>query len=438
MTFDAREPGTAPSAAVPTPRPKQRGPSARRRDDAALRPARRQSDATAALGRLQALLMLSLQCRTLQVGGRGRFHSARVREQILALVATATAQGARQRDACRIIGISARTLQRWRKPSQARDRRIARSSAPKNALTAAERERIEHILRADEYAHLPPRQLVAKLADEGCYLASESTFYRLRRARTRSASRSGQPPRAQRACAERVLEAPNQVWSWDITYLPAPMRGRHYYLYMFMDLFSRRIMGWQVYTCESMSLAAYLVQRTCATHAVDARGLILHSDNGGPMRGATMLATLRRLGVVSSFSRPWMKNDNPFVESLFRTLKRRPSYPTGPFLSLLNARAWIARFVRWYNREHLHSGIGFVTPDERYHGRDAARLAQRQRLYEAAHAAQPARWSRAPRQWTRVPPVRFRAATRGAGGLHTSFSIYTDHATTPLTPTVGF
>lgn len=384
----------------------------------------------------QALLELSLKGRQLVVGGRGRFHSSQVRQAVLTLIEEATAAGARQQAACRVLGISARTIQRWRKAACAPDRRKGRASVPRNVFTAAERARVLDILHSEEYAHSTPRQIVAKLADQGCYVASESTFYRLQRAQARATP----DPRRRRPLAtkrvEHLIEAPNQIWSWDITYLQASVRGRYYYLYMFIDLFSRRIMGWQVHDEESMDVAARVIQRTCEEHAIDSNGLVLHSDNGGPMRGETMLATLRRLGIVPSFNRRGVSNDNPFAEALFRTLKQRPTYPAGPFPSLVAARAWLAHFVSWYNSKHLHCGIGFVTPDERYYGHDVARLAQRRKVYEQARSAQPARWSRPPRSWAWVESVHFRAMPCILRGQHSLTSTHTGGATTPLTPTV--
>ena len=339
---------------------------------------------------------------------------------MLTLVDEATAAGARQQAACRVLGISTRTIQRWRKVACAQDRRKGRTSPPSNVFTAAERAQVLDILRSEEYARFAPRQIVAKLADQGRYVASESTFYRLQRAHAR-ATPNPRPTLRRSLVMKRVehlIVAPNQIWSWDITYMPAPVRGRYYYLYMFIDLFSRRIMGWQVHDEETMDVAARVIQRTCEEHAIDANGLILHSDNGGPMRGETMLATLRRLGVVPSFSRRGVSNDNPFAESLFRTLKQRPGYPKRPFTSLAAARDWIANFVSWYNGEHLHCGIGFVTPDERYYGHDVERLAQRRKVYEQARSAQPARWSRPPRSWARIESVRFRAMPCSSRGRH--------------------
>lgn len=197
----------------------------------------------------------------------------------------------------------------------------------------------------------------------------------------------------------------NQVWSWDITYLLSAVRGHFFYLYLVEDIWSRRIVGFEVHEEESMEASAALVRATCAAEGVDPNGLVLHSDNGGPMKGSTMLATLRHLGIVPSFSRPSVSDDNPFIESLFRTLKYRPEYPHKPFETLDDARVWVTGFVAWYNAEHRHSGIRFVTPNERHDGREHAVLANRARVYERARRKHPNRWTRGTRNWTPAPAV---------------------------------
>jgi hypothetical protein len=205
---------------------------------------------------------------------------------------------------------------------------------------------------------------------------------------------------------ERIASAPNQIWSWDITCLKGPGPGRFLYLYLVMDVFSRRIMGWRIHPQESAERASALIRQVCRHNRVQPSGLILHSDNGRPMRGAAMLTTLRRLGVLSSFSRPGVSNDNAFVESLFHTLKGRPDFPERHFASLRAARAWMARFAVWYNREHLHGGLGYVTPDDRYAGRDAAVLERRARLYARARSERSGRWPHRARSWPRAAPPR--------------------------------
>ena len=209
---------------------------------------------------------------------------------------------------------------------------------------------------------------------------------------------------ARATTVHRAVRA-NQVWSWDITYLPTVIRGRYLRLYLVMDVWSRRIVGWDVHDDESAARAARLIQRICAESGVDPTGLVLHSDNGTPMRGSTMIATLQWLGIVPSFSRPHVCNDNPYSEALFRTLKHTPAYPRLPFVSGEAARQWVARFVSWYNSEHRHSAIRFVTPDQRHAGADLAILARRRRLYERAQRRTPARWSRAIRNWAPVAAV---------------------------------
>jgi transposase InsO family protein len=299
------------------------------------------------------------------------------------------------------------------------DLRHGPKTVPANKLTSAERREVMATVNSPEFRDLSPNQIVPSLADKGRYLASESTMYRLLREedqlhhRERSHAPTRRPPMA------HVASGPNQVWSWDITYLHSPIRGAFFYLYLVLDVWSRRIVAAEVNESESPDLAGLLIGRTCAAHHVDSSKLVLHSDNGGPMKGATMLATLERLGIEASFSRPHVSDDNPFSEALFRTLKYRPEYPAGPFASLDAARGWVAHFVAWYNTEHLHSGIRFVTPDDRYYGREPAILAGRHALYERAQAAHPERWSQSTRCWEPITTVYLNpeksADTRGLG-----------------------
>ena len=178
-----------------------------------------------------------------------------------------------------------------------------------------------------------------------------------------------------------------------------------FYLYMIVDVWSRKVVGWAVHEVESASLAAALFEETCVLMKLDPTGLVLHADNGGPMKGSTMVATLERLGVLPSFSRPHVSNDNPFSEGLFRTLKYRPNYPTKPFANVVVARAWVLGFVGWYNGVHLHSGIRFVTPNDRHAGKEKAILERRHRVYVQARESNKARWSGPARNWTPVEVV---------------------------------
>ena len=326
------------------------------------------------------------------------------RQQIVQWVEEASTAGARAHKACDLLGIAPRTLQRWRRNGELfEDARRTRGYVPANKLSDEERGQIIAVVNRDEFAHLPPSQIVPQLADRGEYLASESTFYRVLRAAGQLQHR--QASRAATAHKPSPLEAnaPNQVYSWDITYLKTTIRGIFLYLYLFMDIYSRKIVGWQVYAEESSEWAADILRDIAQREGIAAEQITLHADNGGPMKGASMLATMQALGVIPSFSRPAVSNDNPYSESLFKTLKYRPEYPALPFADVAQARRWIAGLVDWYNFEHRHSAIQFVTPAQRHAGLDTAILAQRQALYQAVKARHPERWSRQTRNWQ---PVR--------------------------------
>ena len=322
---------------------------------------------------------------------------------ILDAIEEAQRNGARLAAACDVVGLPVRTIQRWRARPGSDDGRVGPQRRASNALTPLEEARVLAVMRSSRYAGLSPKQLVPKLADEGLYLASESTMYRLqRRQGLRRTKRHVERTNVTRSSKVHRATGPNQVWSWDITWLPTVVRGRYVYLYLVMDVWSRRIVGWTIAVRESADIAADLIKRTCADGGVDPRGLILHSDNGKPMRGATMVSTLQWLGIVPSFSRPHVSDDNPYSEALFRTLKHTPAYPQLPFVDADAANRWVAHFVAWYNREHRHSGIRYVTPDERHYGREHDVLAERHALYEKARASNPERWSRAIRNWSPV------------------------------------
>lgn len=318
---------------------------------------------------------------------------------ILGLVDEAVGAGARRGAACATLGLSARVVERWRRDGL-EDRRHGPRRRPRNELSQAERARIMSLVNSPDFRDLPVSQIVPQLADRGVFLASEATIYRLLRANQQLAHRGRSKPAIARPRTDFVAERPNQVWSWDITYLKGPARGSFLYLYMVVDLYSRRIMGWDLHPEESADRASRLIERTCRNHGIEPGQLTLHSDNGGPMKGSTMLATLRWLGIVPSFSRPRVSDDNPFSEAVFRTLKYRPTFPDGRFGSEQDARRWVETFVGWYNHEHLHSALRFVTPDDRHCGRDAEVLANRQRVYTRARNRRPERWSGPTRNWT--------------------------------------
>jgi transposase InsO family protein len=325
---------------------------------------------------------------------------------IVDLVAQAQASGARLAPACDLLGISARTVERWRADPEIGDRRCGPQHRPSSALAPVEEAQVVTVLTSSRYAGLSPKQLVPQLADEGLYLASESTMYRLqRRLGLRTKRRTTGRTHVTRASTVHQATGPNQVWSWDITWLPTTLRGAYLYLYLIMDVWSRRIVGWQIAERETADVAATLIRRTCSEGNVDPRGLVLHSDNGKAMRGNTMISTLQWLGVIPSFSRPHVSDDNPYSEALFRTLKHTPAYPRLPFANLASATRWVTRFVDWYNGTHRHSAIRYVTPDQRHRGRECAVLAGRHELYERMRRANPERWSGRTRNWLPVGSV---------------------------------
>jgi putative transposase len=325
---------------------------------------------------------------------------------IIDLIEEAVVAGARRERACEIAGLDARTVERWRKRPDGDDLRRGPRTRPANALTSDEEARIVELATAPEFVGLSPHQLVPKLADMSMYIASESTVYRVLRRRQLMRHRDRSRPRRHRRPRELVATGPNQVWAWDITYLRAGVQGTFWYLYAILDVWSRKIVGWAVHDVQSDELAAQLIDATCAREGIARNQLALHADNGAAMKGKTMLVKLEQLGVLPSFSRPRVSDDNPFPEALFRTLKYRPSYPDKPFVVLEDARCWVAAFVGWYNDEHQHSGIRFVTPSQRHAGHDVEVLARRAALYATARGRTPSRWSCTTRDWTPIAKVR--------------------------------
>jgi len=326
------------------------------------------------------------------------------RQLALELIKEAAESGARQDRACEILGITERTLRRWKKQlteeKKLEDRRLRAASGrtPTNKLTEAEKEQIIKLCNQPEYKSLPP--------DQGQYIASESSFYRVLR-EVEQVNRRGRmnAPRTVTKPQGYKAEAANEVWSWDITYLASAVRGAFYRLYLIEDIFSRKIVGWEIHEEETSAHASCLIRKACLAEGIHEDGLVLHSDNGSSMKGATMLATLQKLGVVPSFSRPSVSDDNPYSESLFRTLKYTPAYPSQPFASIESARQWVDEFVQWYNEEHRHSSIRFVTPGQRHRGADLAILEARKVVYEAAKEKNPQRWSGDIKNWDPVAEV---------------------------------
>lgn len=253
--------------------------------------------------------------------------------------------------ACREIELSVRTWQRWQKSPEDR-RATAIRPVPTHRLSVEEEQQIRTLCHQPEYASLPPSQIVPRLADKGVYLACESTFYRVLR-RYGEVHHRGRRLRPGRLKAPTTFTAsdPCQVWTWDITWLPSVVRGRWYYLYLVEDVFSRKIVGAEVHETERGELAAALMQRTVLRERCYRQPLVLHADNGAAMKSQTLQVKLAELNISSSHSRPRVSNDNAYVESLFRTLKYVPQWPSSGFRTLSEARQWVDKFTHWYNEE---------------------------------------------------------------------------------------
>jgi transposase InsO family protein len=329
------------------------------------------------------------------------------RRKALEILDAAVAAGARARTLAALLGVGLTTLQRWRRQfagdGDGQDRRKGSHRLVSHRLTDEERQRILLTCNQSEFAALPPGQIVPALADRGIYIGSERSFYRVLHSHGQAHCRGrARPPQEPRPVPRLEARGANQLWSWDITYLPTSVRGVWLYLYLVIDVWSRKVLAWEVADREDSQIAADLVSRACLRERISRRRrqpLILHADNGNAMRAATLETRLEELGVLRSFSRPRVSNDNPHSESLFRTVKYRPDYPRRPFNSQDQACSWVCAFVNWYNHQHRHSGIRFVTPDQRHSGQANAICRQRARVYEQARQRHPRRWSRNTRCW---------------------------------------
>ena len=328
------------------------------------------------------------------------------RNTILELVDEAVSDGARYKQACGVIGIAASTLRRW-KPTGGSVKQDGRPGAirpvPFRRLSDEERKTIVSTCNRAEFASLPPSQIVPILADRGEYIGSEATVYReLKRVgqlnhRGRAKARQKSSP-----ATTHLATAINQVWMLDITWLPSRVNGKFYYLYMVEDLFSRFGVNWEVFEHENSENTCHVVEQSMWREKCALQPPILHRDNGSVLKSQTVMQKLRDLGISSSHSRPRVSNDNAFIESMFRTLKYSPRWPSQGFESLGAARQWTNEFMAWYNNEHKHSALKFVTPAQRHRGEDVDILEKRHAVYQQARAANPQRWSGETRNWTRI------------------------------------
>lgn len=306
-------------------------------------------------------------------------------------------KGATQEAACRECGLSPRTLRRWLgQGADGGDRRpCATRTRPRNALSEAEQAAIIEVVNSPQYASMAPAQIVASLADQDIYLASESTFYRLLRAHRQNAHRGrARAPQPKSAPATHLATAPRQVWVWDITWLPTKVAGIFFKLYIIMDLYSRKIIAWEIWEEENADNSEILLRRAALAEniALNINPVVLHGDNGSPLRAGTVLALMYALGINPSHSRPRVSNDNAHAEAFFRTAKYHPTISPNGFHTLEAARQWAAAFVQWYNNEHKHRALNWVTPNQKHTGKDIEILANRHQLYRKYRDKNPHRW----------------------------------------------
>jgi putative transposase len=301
--------------------------------------------------------------------------------------------------ACRALEVSRATVYRRRQPPPA----SAPRPRPPRALTVPERHGVLEALHAPRFVDLAPAEVYATLLDEGHYLCSLRTMYRVL-----ASAAEGRPRRNQlrhvAPIPELLATRPNEVWSWDITKLLGPVKWTYYYLYVILDLFSRYVVGWMVAHQESAALAERLIAATCEKHEIVPGQLTIHADRGSSMTSKPVAWLLADLGVTRTHSRPHVSNDNPFSEAQFKTLKYRPDFPAR-FATYEAARAFCHPFFSWYNKEHRHGGIGLLTPAMVHYGQAEAVRARRAEVLAAAYIAHPERFVRRPPQAPMLPPA---------------------------------
>lgn len=306
------------------------------------------------------------------------------------------------RTACDLLGVSRATCYRRRQPPVAGP--PAPRPAPPNKLTEAERQHVLSVLRSPEYCDLAPAQVWARLLDDGIYLCSISTMYRLLAIVGENRERRRQRTHPAKKKPELVARRPNQVWSWDITKLQGPERGVYYELFVIIDIFSRYVVGWMVSPAETGELAEAFIADTVARHDIERDQLTLHADRGTSMTSKPVAQLLIDLGVARSHSRPHVSNDNPYSEANFKTLKYCPAFP-GRFGSIEDARSFCAVFFDHYNHVHRHAGIGLYTPASVHYGTAVEIRAQRAVTLDAAYAANPARFGHRQPRPPKLPTV---------------------------------
>ncbi len=299
--------------------------------------------------------------------------------------------------ACEVLGVTRATVYRRRSPQSARPSRQRRRSP--RALSEPERKEVIKALHSERFCDVAPGEVVATLLDEGVYLASERTIYRILAAEGESGERRNQLVHPAHRRPELLATKPNQLWTWDITKLLGPAKWTYYYLYVILDVFSRFVVGWMMAERELATLAKRLIEETIAKQGVNPKKLTIHADRGSSMTSKPVALLLADLGVTKSHSRSHVSNDNCYSESQFKTLKYRPGFPDR-FGSIQDARAFSVPFFDWYNNDHRHCGIGMMTPEVMHHGRAQELQVRRQAVLSAAYATHPERFPKgAPRPW---------------------------------------
>jgi putative transposase len=289
-----------------------------------------------------------------------------------------------KREACAVLGIPRSRLYRTEKP------RSAARTSPRT-LSQPEREAVRQELNSERFQDCAPREVYATLLDEGRYLCSWRSMYRILDEHQEVCERRNQLRHPSYTKPELLATAPNQLWSWDITKLLGPCKWTYYYLYVILDVYSRYVVGWMIAERESAALAEALILQTCLRQGIQRGQLTIHADRGSAMTSKPVALLLADLGVTKTHSRPHVSNDNPYSESQFKTLKYRPDYPSR-FGSQQDARAWANRFFDWYNREHHHTGLALLTPANVHFHRTQAVLQKRQAVLHAAYARTPERF----------------------------------------------
>ncbi len=287
--------------------------------------------------------------------------------------------------ACAALSLPRASYYRFFEEKEAPGEPVCRPPSPR-ALLPDEREKVKDILHSERFVNHAPSQVWATLLDEGTYLCSERTMYRILESEGELRERRNQLRHPAYKAPELLATKPNQVWSWDITKLLGPTTWSYFYLYVIIDIFSRHVVGWMVADRESATLAEKLIGETCEKQQISKGQLTLHADRGSSMKSKAVALMLSDLGITKTHSRPYVSDDNPFSESQFKTLKYRPDFPDR-FRSIEEARAFCQRFFPWYNQEHRHSGIGLLTPETVHYGRAdeviKARAVTLLRAYEA-------------------------------------------------------